>query len=123
MCRLFLADRTGRLVTMTVRTIRIEPARYSGIGTFIPEHEITKRVPICIGCWLQSIRNGAEQDMGRGRLLYGGDVHFGEQCRIASVERFRCEGCGRPMRVFARRPGIAGFIEARERVVLTASVA
>jgi len=85
-------------VTMVGRLIHI-PA--------IPRDKIIS-VPICLTCWLIDI----ECDSVSMR-----DRHGWERHSVKHIERFRCEGCGRPMRV--HRPWMR-WLYHTERVCSTA---
>jgi hypothetical protein len=82
-------------VTVTRRTVHI-PA---GTGPIFGPHPAWDRwltVPICVTSWLVETERLGDRDAGR--LLFGRDRHQAELFHLDGLERFRCEGCGRPMR-------------------------
>jgi hypothetical protein len=74
-------------VTMVSRRIVIPPAT-DWFGALVPEHHAWLRVPICLTCWLMQMQLDIRARFGATRV----------ELRRLGLARFRCAGCGRPMR-------------------------
>ena len=86
----------GASVTVVGRSVFV-PASTCQIFGYAPAHDRWLTVPICLTCWLINVADGAE-DWVRGFPHL--DRHAWEQYSLEGIERFRCKGCGRPMRVY-----------------------
>ena len=88
----------GASITQVGRWTHHTPASYTAFSS-IPAADHYLDVPICLPCWLVSISTPWSGVL-RGVPLRGRDADpfwFDKE-----VQRHRCEGCGRPMRVVAR---------------------
>jgi hypothetical protein len=102
----------GASVTVVSRPIRI-PAATDWRGRPVPEHDDWIAVPVCLLCWLDGLQRGAEPWVRDLRH----DQHEAELIHVARLERFRCQGCDRPVRV--QRPLSYRSLFLSERVCCT----
>jgi hypothetical protein len=108
-------------VTMVKRFIEHEPEHVSKMfGIPIPARDHYERVPICLVCWLaeltalewswysRGLGNGPPTKVPKRQDAAGPNLEYSDE----RVHRFRCTGCGRPMRVIKH---LYRSIRAKER--------
>src|SRR5262249_1939965 len=77
-------------VTLVFRVSENVPARYNGIGQYLPPRTLWADVPICITCWLIDVEQPEWTLRGCPVRPGGGTAGLDRDIR-----RHRCEGCGR----------------------------
>lgn len=82
----------GASVTMVIRRVHI-PAQQL-FARRDPAYDRKLTVPICLTCWLIDIARHAEAFS---------DQHEGQLHCLRGLMRFRCDGCGRPIRRYRDR--------------------
>jgi hypothetical protein len=83
----------GASITIVGRPIHYPAADHVPIFGSVPARDVWIGVSICLTCWLISIRNH-----GVDWAHYNHNAHRSERFMVREIERFRCEGCSRPMR-------------------------
>jgi hypothetical protein len=93
-------------VTLTTRAIEHVAAQYNYSGKFIRDYDRTAAVPICLSCWLTDNVTPPAWLIGLGRgerVRHHAEVHAEPVPPDWRLQRLRCEGCGRPLRVESKR--------------------
>jgi hypothetical protein len=94
-------------VTLVTRAVEHVEGRYF-IGIRVPEHDRRAAMPICLTCWLTEIAAPPSWLAGfRHRNPRAHAIDHPEPVRPFDhvVQRLRCEGCGRLMRVTTKSGG------------------